>query len=278
MSAVQLAPGVSARVAEGILVAQPVRIIHENRRSTVAEIEWQGERYARKVYRARSRLLAPFLPCPARRSWELLTAGVTRELPFPDPIALIGRPRSLSGRRGPVVITRWFDGDHLHLTHARERERLENPAESRAFADAIARALVSLYSAGLETSDLAPQNLLVGRIEGSWRACLVDLDDVALDKAIEPDAIIENLAQLGHLPSTISPRARRRGLDRFLDLGGRALLEGWLGENSERELVATIAQRIAEFATAKGERLRARGADEHEHSGFGLDAAGNPIR
>ena len=278
MSAVLLAPGISSRVAEGLLVAQPIRIIHENHRSKVAEVELRGERFARKVYRARSPFLAPFLPCPARRTWNLLLRGAEKGLPFPAPIAFVGRPLSLSRRRGAVVITRWFNGDHLHLTHARERVRLADPLERREFAAAIADAQVALYSAGVRTTDLAPQNLLVGRIDGAWRACLVDLDDVELDAAVDAAAIIENLAQLGHLPETITPRERLLGLQLFLERGGALLLEEWIAEHSENELRRTIAERITEFSSAKKERLRTRGADDHAHSGFGLDADGNPIR
>ena len=266
-------PAIDRRLVGQILTADPVRVIHRNRRSTVAEVSVGGSTFARKTYRPRVAVLDRWGPSPARRTWRLLLEGHDRGLPLPEPIAFAPARR---GHRA-VVVTRWFAGDHLHKTHARERERLRDPAERARFASAVVDALVALFGAGMRTRDLAPQNLLVGRRGDGWGACLVDLDDVRLAGPPRPATIIESLAQLGHLPATVTARERLLGLRLFLERGGRELLAGWIDEHSERALRDEIAARVDALAAAKHERLLARDAAHHAYSGFGLDSDGNPM-
>jgi len=270
---IECAPGVDAPLLRRILVAEPVREIHRNRRSAVTEVRVDDRSYARKEYQRRSPL-DRLLPSPARRSWRLLLRGAHEGLPLPEPIGL-ALPRD--GGRG-VLVTRWFPGDHLHLTHARHRERLRDPIEARRFAEAVAVSLVKLWRRGLRTRDLAPQNLLVGRVDGTWRACLVDLDDVRLATSPSPTAILRGLSQLGHLPTTITPRQRLLGLHCFLEAGGTELLAPWLEGRGALGLRRELHERIRRLSEEKGARLRALGADQHPHAGFGLDASGDPVR
>ena len=269
-----VAPSCSRSLATHLVTATPKRVIHENRRSTVAEIVVDGEHFARKTYRPRLPLPRPF-PSPARHTWKLLLRGQAEGLPFPEPVAFADA--KWGGRA--TVITRWFSGDHLHLTHARARAELTDSAAQRDFAKAIGEGLVTLFRAGLRTSDLAPQNLLVAGGAGSpWRVCLVDLDDAQLGRTVRGEQIIESLAQLGHLPATISARERLLGLHCFLQAGGEELLADWLEKNSVVALRETLAERIGALTVAKQKRLEARGAADHPYAGFGLDAEGNPVR
>ena len=269
-----VAPAGSRSLATHLVTATPTRVIHRNRRSTVAEIVVDGEHFARKTYRTRLPLPPPF-PSPARHTWKLLMRGREEGLPFPEPIAFADA--KWGGRA--TVITRWFPGDHLHLTHARHREELREPAARRAFATAVGEGLVTLFRAGLRTRDLAPQNLLVAGGAGEpWRVCLVDLDDAQLGGSVRPERIIECLAQLGHLPATISAGERLLGLQCFLDAGGEEFLAEWIEKNGRAALRQTLVERIDLLTDAKQKRLEARGAADHPYAGFGLDAEGNPVR
>jgi len=269
-------PGLARR----ILDAPAASIIHSNRRGEVAEIRLAGERFARKRYRGGGPLRGTLRRLAARRTWRVLLAGRARGLPLPEPIALDEDPR------GASIVTRWFAGDHVHLVHARCRERFAADRRSLdEFLAAIADAVVVLLGGtngdggakgALSTADLAPHNLLIGESPSGWRACLVDLDDARLVDRVPPPRIIENLMQLGHLPPTVPLRDRLRLLDLFLERGGAALL-GARGSD-RRALRRQLAEKIARRDRKKTARHRATGADPHPYPGWGLDREGRPIR
>ncbi len=266
----QLAPGTDPELVHRLLAAPAIRVVHRNRRGAVVEIQDGDARFARKHYHGHwLPPLAILRRSPALRAWQILLRGDDRGLPLPDPVCL---GRSVSGS---VLITRWFEGDHLHKVHARHRSRFAaNRAELDRFLGAIADAVVALIRGGLETRDLAPQNLLVGEIPQGWRAVLVDLDDARLVDRVPAGRIIESLAQLGHLPPTISARERIRLFDLFIERGGSTLLEGT--GITRIELRRDLAGRIANLTRRKEERLRARGATDHPFAGWGLDRDGQP--
>ena len=265
----ELAPGISPELAQAILEAPVLREIHGNRRGVVVEVTVDGDRYARKHYRARG-LLRSRAIAPARRSWELISR---RQLPLPEAVCF-----TTEGPDAAVLVTRWFDGDQIHLAHAAARDELRDLGALEEFLRSIADTLVELWNAGLSTTDLAPQNVLVGRSAAGWRAILVDLDDVRIVDRISTAQVRENLAQLGHLPPSISSTTRLRFWRYFLAAGGGALLQGNRGTLEPRRRLAEIADRITRLAREKSHRLNARGLLEHRFSGWGLDAEGRPLR
>jgi hypothetical protein len=261
----RLAPGVDPELARRLVDAAPAAWIHRNRRGGVAEIRLGDERFARKHYRAR--WLAAL--SPARRAFRILLLG--DGLPLPVPVCLA------TGRGGAVLVTRWFEGDHLHLVHALERPRLAaEPARLEGFLAGIADAVVALLAGGIATRDLAPQNILVGERPEGFRACLVDLDDARRIGRVPPARVVSNLAQLGHLPPTVPARHRMQFLELFLERGGAALLGRHAADR--RELRDELARRIGALDRRKEIRLRAGGAIDHPFAGWGLDRAGKPER
>lgn len=275
-----VAPGVDLGLARRILAAPAAAVIHENRRGEVAEVEVDGERFARKRYRGGGALRGTLRRLAARRTWRVLLAARGHGLPLPEPICLDEDPR------GAAIVTRWFPGDHIHLVHAGARERF---AADRALLDAflgtIADAVVALLGGGsagpargaaISTGDLAPHNLLIGEGAAGWRACLVDLDDARLVPRVPPERIIDNLMQLGHLPPTVPLRHRLRLLDLFLERGGAALLGARASD--PRALRRELAAKIERRDRRKKERHRHGGAEKHPFPGWGLDREGKPIR
>ena len=265
----ELAPGISPELARAILEAPVLREIHGNRRGVVVEVAVDGEHYARKHYRARG-LLRFRAITPARRSWELLSR---RQLPLPEAVCF-----TTDGPDAAVLVTRWFDGDHIHLAHAAAQDQLRDLISLDEFLRSIADSLVQLLKAGFATSDLAPQNVLVRRNATGWQAILVDLDDVRLVDRISPAQVIENLAQLGHLPPSISSTTRLRFWRYFLAAGGESFLRGNRGKFEPRRPLEEITERIDRLAREKSIRLKAKGLLEHRYSGWGLDADGRPLR
>ena len=181
-------------------------------------------------------------------------------------------------RTGQQVDKTFKSGDQIHLAHAAARDELRDLVALEEFLRSIADTLVELWNAGLSTTDLAPQNVLVGRSAAGWRAILVDLDDVRIVDRISTAQVRENLAQLGHLPPSISSTTRLRFWRYFLAAGGGALLQGNRGTLEPRRRLAEIADRITRLAREKTHRLNARGLLEHRFSGWGLDAEGRPLR
>jgi hypothetical protein len=267
-------------LARRILAAPAVSVIHSNRRGEVSEVLLGGERFARKRYQGGGTLRGALRRIAARRTWRVLLEGRARGLPLPEPVALDEDPR------GAAIVTRWFAGDHLHLVHARSRERFAaDRGALDEFLAAIADAVVALLGGArgergagiaISTGDLAPHNLLVGEGAAGWRVCLVDLDDARLVTRVPPLRIIDNLMQLGHLPPTVPVRDRLRLLDLFLERGGATLL-GARGSD-RRALRRLLAAKIARRDRKKSERHRADRDDPHPFPGWGLDREGRPIR
>lgn len=275
-----VAPGVDPALARAILAAPAESVIHANRRGEVADVRIGGERFARKRYRGGWPARGILRRLAARRTWTVLLAGTARGLPLPDPICLD------EDARGAAIVTRWFEGDHIHLVHAGARERFAADRGARdAFLTAIADAVVALLGgrassrgarAAVSTADLAPHNLLIGEGPAGWRACLVDLDDARLVDRVPQERIIDNLMQLGHLPPTVPVRDRLRLLALFLERGGAALL-GERGADP-RALRRLLAAKIAKRDRRKTERHRAGEQSGHPFPGWGLDREGRPIR
>lgn len=269
---VRRSAGVDGALVEAVLAAPALRTMHENRRGSVVEVAVGPDRFARKEYRPPR--LARFRSSPARRSWRTLLEGSERALPLPAPVCLVEQRDGTT-----TLVTRWCDGDHIHLVHAGERAgRLAAPAERRRFAAAIAGTVATLLEAGVRTADLAPQNILVHHDGDRWTAVLVDLDDVRFVDRVPPSHVLENLAQLGHLPPTVPATDRLRGLRSFLECGGRAVLAAWLARHGERALVRELGRRIARLEREKRDRLERKGAADHPYAGWGLREDGSPVR
>lgn len=281
--ALATAPGIDPALARRILAAPAARVIHENRRGEVAEVRLDGVSYARKRYRGDGALRALLGRLAARRTWRVLLAGRAADLPVPEPICLDERAP------GAAIVTRWFPGDHLHLVHARSRERFAaDPAARDAFLAAVAGAAVALLGGdrgagsrgagrgAISTGDLAPHNLLVGELGGEWRACVVDLDDARFVARVPPARILDNLMQLGHLPPTVPLGHRLRLLDLFLEGGGAALL-GTLARD-RRALRRRLAAKIERRDRRKSARHRQGSGEPHPFPGWGLDREGRPVR
>ncbi|MFQ5653814.1 MAG: lipopolysaccharide kinase InaA family protein [Planctomycetota bacterium] len=273
-------PHLPAELARRILAAPPSATVHSNRRSLVERVEVEGARYARKRYRStpiRALLGLAGGRARARRSFLLAAEGERRGLPLLRPVCLLAhRRRGIPGES--ILVTRWFEGEHLHLFHASRRCTSLAPWRARVeFLGRLARFLLDLHRGGVLALDLAPQNVLAREAEGGgWELSLADLDDARLAGAVAPEQIADNLAQLGHLPATVPARERRRFFGIYLEEGGRELLGPLLERDGERALLREIEERIDRLHRAKLRRMRARHGDPHRYAGWGLDAEGRP--
>ncbi|HIA27230.1 MAG TPA: hypothetical protein EYN79_03790 [Planctomycetes bacterium] len=270
------APGIDLSLARQVLATPATETIKENRRGRVDRVEIDGEFFARKHYPLRgARRWLPFLSpsSRARRSWQAARAGSKLGLPLPEPICLF------EGRKETVLVSRWFDGEQFHIWHARRIQQgdIEFNSEVELFRW-LGRSIAEVFTGGFRCSDMAPQNLvLAGHPEGPWSFALVDLDDATVDRCPSPQEIEVSLAQLAHLPPTVSSTCLKRALDSFLAAGGSQLLALPEGKAALRNLEQRIANEVSRLQQAKESRMHAKEQEPHRFSGWGLDRSGFPI-
>lgn len=269
------APGVDPSLARKILDAPATETVKENRRGRVVRVEIDGESYARKHYPLRgARRWLPFVSpsARARRSWRAAEIASKLPLPLPEPICL------LEGKKEAILVCRWFDGEPLHIWHARHlaEGNLDSRSEKALFVW-LGQSMAEIFAAGFRSCDMAPQNLvLTGDPGGPWSLALVDLDDAFIDRSPTAREIEVSLAQLAHLPPTVSSTCLKRALDSFLEAGGSRLLSTSGGSTARRKLERRISGQVLRLKRAKDGRMQIKEKDPHRFSGWGLDRSGFP--
>lgn len=271
---VRLGEGCSPALAQELLQVPALSVIASGRRGRLERIEWQGTLFARKVYLPTSattiRALARRLPRRWRwarphRSWQAMQMGVPLNLPLPRPLVLD------TNRSRAVLISSWVAGEPIHHWFARVSQTDWRPHDQFRFARWIGARLQQVMALGFSSRDLAPHNVLVsGDASGPWQLCIVDLDDALVGPVASRRQLSHSLAQVGHLPPTISPTLLMRSMHAFLDEQGNTML----GEH--RTAIANISARILQFQRIKRERQRKRGIFD-PLAGWGLGQDGLPV-
>ncbi len=271
---VRLGEGCSPAHARELLQIPAHSVIASGRRGRLERIEWQGTRFARKVYLATSaapiRVLASRLPRRWRwarplRSWRAMQLGVPLDLPLPRPLVLD------TNRSRAVLISSWISGEPIHHWVARSSQSDWQPRDQFRFARWIGTRLQQVMALGFSTRDLAPHNVLVsGNLEGPWQLGIVDLDDALVGPTPSRRQLSHSLAQVGHLPPTISSTLLMRAMHAFLDEQGNTML----GEH--RTAIADIAARIQHLQRIKRQRQANSGIVD-PLAGWGLGEDGLPV-
>ncbi len=267
-------PGVSVELARNLMEVPAAWIIAEGRRGRLERIEWQGTSYARKIYRVTSPApLHPFLRLVpglvrwsrARRSWQSMHRGLHKQLPLPEPIALQEK------RDGAILISSWIRGEPLHHWHARALQEGLKAVDEFRFARWIGAELGRVLIGGLSTRDLAPQNVLIdGPPEGPWKFSIVDLDDSRVGSAPARQRVVHSLAQVGHLPPTITRTLKWRAIESFLMDGGLELV------GDRRRAIEEISASITRLDHLKAQRQIRKGRPG-PMAGWGIDEHGLPV-
>ncbi|MEE2856304.1 MAG: phosphotransferase [Planctomycetota bacterium] len=271
---IRLGEGCSPHLAQELLQLPALSVIASGRRGRLERIEWQGTPYARKVYLPTSatpiRVLARRLPRRWRwarphRSWQAMLLGVPLDLPLPRPLVLD------TNRSRAVLISSWVAGEPIHHWFARSSQSDWPPRDQFRFARWIGARLQQVTALGFSSRDLAPHNVLVsGDPEGPWQLGIVDLDDAVVGPAPSRRQLSHSLAQVGHLPPTISSTLLMRAMHAFLDEQENEML----GEH--RNSIADIAARIHQLQRIKRER-QARSGTFDPLAGWGLGEDGLPV-
>jgi len=269
-----LGSGISTELATNLLEAPAAWIIAEGRRGRLERIDWQGQHYARKIYRVTSPAsLQPFLGLVpglfrwgrARRSWQSMQRGIHSGLPLPEPVALQERTD------GATLICSWIPGEPLHHWHARSLQKQWKAVDEFRFARWIGSELKRALAGGLNTRDLAPHNVLIdGPPEGPWKLGIVDLDDSRVGSPPARQRVLHSLAQIGHLPPTIARTLKWRAIEAFFSDGGNELV------GDRRTAIEEISANISRLDQLKAKRLLERGKTG-PLAGWGLDEQGLPV-
>lgn len=267
-----------SQLARQLLDVAEDSIVASGRRGRLESIEWQGCRYARKVYlptgpaslRGIARkfslgLLRHWRWRRAFRSWRAMEAGVPIGLPLPIPWVL-----DTTGEEA-VLISSWTPGEPIHHWVARCSHHGWRPSDQFRFCRWIGSRLLQVLSQGFDTRDLAPHNVLVsGPAEGPWELGIVDLDDATVGRVPSRHKLITALAQVGHLPPTISASMRMRAIDQVLTEDGDELL------GPRRKAISDISNAVTRMALSKKRKMIAEGRNE-PFAGWGLGADGLPL-
>ncbi len=263
-----------SQLARQLLDVAEDSIVASGRRGRLEAIEWQGCRYARKVYlptgptslrRISRGMLRRWRWQRAFRSWRAMEAGLRRGIPLPIPWVL-----DTTGEEA-VLISSWTPGEPIHHWVARCSHHGWLPQDQFRFCRWIGSRLQQVLSQGFDTRDLAPHNVLVsGPAQGPWELGIVDLDDATVGRVPSRHKLITALAQVGHLPPTISASMRMRAIDQFLDEAGDALL------GPRRKAISDISNAVKSMALSKKQKMIAEGRSE-SLAGWGLGADGLPV-
>ncbi|MGE4633083.1 MAG: phosphotransferase [Planctomycetota bacterium] len=269
-----LGEGISIEVARNLMETPAEWIIAEGRRGRLERIGWQGQTYARKIYSATSPpSFHPFVQLlpgvfrwrRARRSWRSMQLGKRKGVPLPVPVAL----EEQADRA--ILISSWIRGEPLHHWHARALQHNWKPADEFRFARWIGKELQRALAGGLATRDLSPYNVLVdGPPEGPWSFGIVDLDDSSIGSPPRRLQTLHSLAQIGHLPPTISRTLKWRAIDAFLEAGGSELV------GDRRKAIEDLSENIKQLDQSKTKRQFQKGMTG-ALAGWGLDEKGLPL-
>ena len=286
---------VSLEQGRKLLESPAIRIVSEGRRGRLEHIEVDGVAYARKVYKITKKSLhgtaVKLLPAfmrwgRVRRSWNAMLKGAESGLPIPRPFV-----RS-ENRESACLVSSWVPGEPLHHWHARHLHEDSGVEWQILFSRWLGQQLFHLFHKGFRTRDLAPNNVMIsGDRNGPWSLNIVDLDEARVGMCPKGesgvDQVMHSLAQIGHLPPTVSPRIRWRCLISFLEAGGTT----WADEsgeysasstdfmsrrNSRKQLLRNAQQRPHRFDHPKEEGLLRQGRTAR-YAGWGLDDEGLPV-
>ena len=290
-----LAPGIDSQLAHQLLDTPARRVIAEGRRGRLEEVCHDGTSYARKVYRVTKKSIhgtaVSWMPAfmrwgRVRRSWKAMLEGKKRAMPLPRVLC-----RS-ENRRQARLVTTWIPGEPLHHWHARQLQQSDDDSWQRSFAEWIGPQLYQLFDAGMTTRDLSPNNVLItGPTAGPWQFHLVDLDEARLQRFTDGesfiDQVIYSLSQVGHLPSTISPRVKLRALIAFLEAGGQRWADGQAEFSprstsffdrraARKKFMRQVIDGVLRFDRRKEKQLKKAGRTGR-YAGWGLDDDGLPV-
>ncbi|MDE0961312.1 MAG: hypothetical protein OSB09_11095, partial [Planctomycetota bacterium] len=201
----------------------------------------------------------------AFRSWRAMEAGSRIGLPVPTPWVLD------TSAEAAVLISSWMPGAPIHHWAARRSHDGWLPRDQFRFCHWIGSTLQQVLSQGFDSGDLAPHNVLVnGPAQGPWELGIVDLDDATVGPIPSRQKLITALAQVGHLPPTISATMKMRAIDQFLEDAGDELL------GTRAEAIADISTLVKKMALSKKQKMTAEGRTE-PLAGWGLGSDGLPV-
>mgnify|MGYP006282257811 FL=1 len=146
----------------------------------------------------------------ARVAWVAARGMHVRDIPAPQPLALLESRRKLSGEPDYLIAEAIEHEGSLteFLMRAEPPER-----QLRRLSDTVARLLVHMAEEGVYHPDTKPANILVRREEDGFPLCLVDLDRVRFDARMWRGRWVKVLARVNAgLPEGISVLHRMRCL------------------------------------------------------------------
>jgi tRNA A-37 threonylcarbamoyl transferase component Bud32 len=201
-------------------------LIKADRRTAISLFNYKDTRLCVKEYRyqgAWQRWKEIFRGSKARRAWLMGNGLVVRGVRGIIPLALLERRKkgllreaflAMETPPGYVELDRYMVKAFKGYGHDDTRRE--------AFVDALAGFMADLYLQRIFHRDLKTCNIMVREEAQGWDFCLVDMDDVRLDKKIPPRGIVKGLIQLHTSTPLFMEMGHRIGfLTRYLQLIGR---------------------------------------------------------
>ena len=221
------------------LVDSKERLIKDDRRTAITLFDFMKRRVCIKEYRYKERVLSRlkeiFRRSKARMGWLMGNGLVVRGITGIRPQALLERKKW--GLCQEAFLIMETPPDYVELDRYMVRS-IENSyhgrIKKRAFLKALAGFMADLYKLRISHRDLKTCNIMVYEKRDTWDFCLVDMDDVQLDKEISHKKILKTLVQLNtSTPLFIDMRDRIRFLIRYLNL---------IQRNNVRDIIGSVVR------------------------------------
>jgi tRNA A-37 threonylcarbamoyl transferase component Bud32 len=206
---------------KNILVDGKESLIKDDHRTAITLFDFMKKRVCIKEYRYEGilqRFKEIFRRSKAHTGWLMGNGLVVRGITGVNPQALLERIRR--GLRREAFLIMETPPGYVELDRYMVRsfeDSLHGRLKTRAFLKALAGFMATLYALRIFHRDLKTCNIMVREERDTWDFCLVDMDDVQLDKVIKHKKILKTLVQLNtSTPLCIAMRDRIRFLVRYL--------------------------------------------------------------
>jgi hypothetical protein len=167
----------------------------------------------------------------ARRGWLMGNGLVVRGIGGIIPQALLERRSRGVPKEAFLIMETPAGYVELDRYLVKAFQTQKGGTRREAFLKACADFMAHLYLQRIFHRDLKTCNIMVREEANGWDLCLVDMDDVRLDKKIPPRGIIKELIQLHtSTPLFMEMRDRIRFLRRYLQLIGRVDIREIMGK------------------------------------------------
>ena len=201
-------------------------VIKDDRRTAITLFEFMHRRICIKEYRYKGLLLSlkeMFRRSKPRRGWLMGNGLAVRGITGITPQALLERKRRGFLREAFLIMETPPGYCELDRYMVRSCERTRRGRlKARAFLMALAGFIAHLHTLRICHRDLKTCNIMVQEGRDTWDFCLVDMDDIQLDKKIRRRRRLKTLVQLNtSTPLFIDMSDRIRFLIRYLNLTKR---------------------------------------------------------